>query len=140
MLFSKVLSGTLLTTVWLILIIGVKVKDATSSLELALQAVSAILNSVRTVPEDALSQVLLVVLAVLIADLMAADSNIPASLITVRTLTLRIMLDFLVSNLSEELLVASASLVLYPPHLVPVKLVSVSSTLAQDLEAVPGWL
>jgi len=79
-----------------------------------------------------------VVVAVLIVDLIIASGFIPVPVTIVKTPTPIATPDFLTFNHSEELLVASASLVLYPLLLVPAKPVSASSTAVQDLDPAPS--
>jgi len=131
-LLSKVLAGMLLTTALLILITGDEDKVAVSSLALAHHPV--MMNSALAHLADVPFLEPPEVAAALILDLIIANGSTPVPTITAKTLMLIPMLDFLVSNPSEDQLKASASLVLcqLPPLAVPPA--SVSSTTVVELE------
>jgi len=120
--------------------ISVKDKVAASLLNHAQTTTSISTSFVITVPENALSEAEVVESAAVTPDLMVASSTILISTMIVRTQRLRAMLDSHLYKLSEEMLVASASLVLSPhPKLLPVVAIALS-TAALVVEAALSFL
>jgi len=132
----NLLVGTFLTTAMLIPSSGVKAKDVISSLVPALLLLTA--NSAPAPPELALELEEVVVHVPLMLDPTTASGSILSKTMIVTTPQPLLMLDFLVSKVSEDLLVPSASLVPSTPRVLDPKPLTASSQHAVDLEAVPS--
>ena len=113
-------------------------KDVASLLAQA-AVLPSMMNFAQEAVEDALPKVMLVVHATVILRLMVSDTIILVRTITVKMLTLRIMLDFQALKSMEEALEVNASKVLLvalaPQLQAPA---SASSIHAQDLDQAPN--
>jgi len=90
---------------------GAKDKVAVSLLDLALPVASV--NSAPPLLENAPTLDVVLEVAQLILDLITADSSTPMSTMTAKTPAVKTMLDYPLLNLTAELLIASASKVLW---------------------------
>jgi len=135
LLSSSLLVGTFLTTLVIpILTSGVKVKDAVSSLVLAL--LESLTSSAQVLLEPVLRPEEVAVHAPLILVLTIASGSILSKTMTAIILLLILMLDFPVSKALADLLELSASKVPSTIRMQDLKLLSASSTLAVEAAAV----
>jgi hypothetical protein len=139
-LYSRDLVGTCLTTAMLNLSGTVKDKDVTSSILNAVAAVLNLMSSVLEVPEDAL-QMESVVAHAQVTLLWTVASSLDLLRTTfARMITELIMPDFLTYKSLEEVLGASASLVLLTPDHLTVLLHSASSIPAMEVALLLLWM
>jgi len=122
------------------LISTVKVKAAVSLLVLAAALALSLMNSVQAVLVDVLPMVEEVEAAAVIPSWTAADSSDLLKIMTVKTQMVRIMQDSPVYKFSEEELAVNASLVTLTLEFpVMAELLSVSSTIALEVDLPLNW-